>query len=75
MMGMKIGQAMVEGRQEWRKILLEAKFHNGLYQLQRRRRRRRRRSLSDCPWYVMTLTRYIKQQLGTLIIIKQSNGF
>jgi len=30
MMGMKIGQAMFEGRQERRKILLEAKVHNGL---------------------------------------------
>jgi hypothetical protein len=30
MRGMKIRQAMFEGRQEWKKILLEAKVRNGM---------------------------------------------
>jgi hypothetical protein len=42
-MGLKNRQAMVIDRQEWRKIVLEAKVHNGLYCLRRRRKRRRRR--------------------------------
>jgi len=42
-MGIKYRQAMVSDPEEWRKILLGAKVHNGLQCLRRRRRRRRRR--------------------------------
>jgi hypothetical protein len=40
-MGIKNRQAMVRHRREQRKIVLEAKVHNGLQCLGRKRRRRR----------------------------------
>jgi hypothetical protein len=35
---------MATDRWEWRKIILEAKVHGGLWHFRRRRRRRRRRN-------------------------------
>jgi hypothetical protein len=46
-MGVKNGRAVARDRRKWRKIVLQAKMHNGLWRLRRRRRRKKRKKKNE----------------------------
>jgi hypothetical protein len=55
-MGIKNGRAAARDRRKWRKMVLQAKVHNGLKSL-RRRRRRRYGMTSSCSIHLLCFSK------------------